>query len=67
MAYNNRGVANYYLKQYPAAVEDFTKAIELNPTWADAFANRAEAYRALGQEDNAEADEERAKELGGQN
>ena len=66
-AYNNRGLARNYLKQYPAAVKDFTKAIELAPTTAAYYLNRAEVYQALGQEDNAEADEERAKKLGGQN
>lgn len=66
-AYNNRGLARNYLKQYPAAVKDFTKAIELAPTTAAYYLNRAEVYQALGQEDNAKADEERAKKLGGQN
>ena len=64
MAYNNRGFVQYYLKQYPAAVKDFTLAIKYAPMTAAFYINRAKVYRALGQEDKAEADEERVKKLG---
>lgn len=32
-AYYNRGIANYERREYDKAVEDFSKSIELNPTF----------------------------------
>ena len=49
---------------YIQAVTDFTKAIELNPKYADAFNNRAVSYFALLEYDKAWADVHVAEELG---
>ena len=46
-----------------AAMDAYTKAIELNPTDADAYNNRGNAKDALGQHDAAVADLDRAIEL----
>ena len=46
-----------------SAVTDLTAAIELNPTDADAFAMRSEAYLQLGKEKLAESDRRKALEL----
>ena len=40
-------------KQSDKAIEDCSQAIQLNPGLADAFSNRASAYRAKGQYDRA--------------
>jgi tetratricopeptide (TPR) repeat protein len=32
-AYYNRGIVNYERREYNKAVEDFSKSIELNPTF----------------------------------
>ena len=42
-AYNNRGVAYLALKDYPAALADFSRAIQLSPT-AEAYNNRGNIY-----------------------
>ncbi len=46
-----------------AAISDFTEAIKLKPSMADAHINRAEAYLAGGQNAEAEADYIRAGEI----
>jgi tetratricopeptide (TPR) repeat protein len=33
----NRGVSYSALKDYPSAIKDFTKALELNPNYIDAY------------------------------
>ena len=39
--YYNRGTVKVPLKDYNAAIADFTKAIELDPNYTDAYYNRA--------------------------
>ncbi len=41
--YLNMGVVNYRLKNYPAAIADLKRAVQLNPS-ADAMHNLADAY-----------------------
>lgn len=41
---NNRGNAYYYKGQYDRAIEDYNKAIELNPNYTYAYYNRGLAY-----------------------
>ena len=61
--YNRHG-ADYYLKQqYKLAIADFTKAIELNPSFSGAFHNRGLAFRDEGQYASAILDFNRAIEL----
>ena len=38
--YNNRGYTNHVLRKYKAAIEDYSKAIELNPQDAIAYYNQ---------------------------
>ena len=63
VTYNNRGVAYHELKQYERAIEDFSKAIELNPNLADGYYNRGFTYHELKQYERAIEDYNKAIEL----
>ena len=64
-AYYNRGTAyGRDLGQYGKAIKDFDEAIRLNPHDADAYYNRGAAYAKLGQQEQADRDFAKAKELG---
>ena len=50
--------------EYDLAVEDLSKAIEINPGHGKAYFNRASVYEKLGKSDLAEKDLKKAKEAG---
>lgn len=52
----NRGNAYFDLGDYPHAIADYTEVIRLNPRFANAYANRALAYEAVGDRARAAAD-----------
>lgn len=62
--YNNRGNAYLGLKQYERAIQDYDKAIQLNPNYVNAIYWRGKCDEALGDEVKAQADFAKAKELG---
>ena len=45
------------------ALEDYTKAIQLKPDYVDAYNNRGNLYKAMGQQDKALADYDKAIQL----
>jgi len=51
------------LKQYERAIEDYNKAIEINPKYAGAYSNRGVAYRKLKQYAKEQEDYKKALEL----
>ncbi|GAC1353891.1 MAG: hypothetical protein NVS4B11_23340 [Ktedonobacteraceae bacterium] len=51
--YGNRGVAYRNLNDYQHAIEDFNRALQLDPPYAWAYGNRGITYRALRQHDKA--------------
>ena len=54
----------YYLKgEYDSAIVDYTKAIELNPDYAEAYNNRGVAYHLKKEYDSAIIDFSKAIEL----
>ena len=57
------GVQHTMLGEFDKAVADFTEAIRLDPTRPESYSDGAKAYRAFGEEDQAAADEQKAKEL----
>ncbi len=59
--YLKRGRLRFGLKDYEGAILDFTKAIELNPIYIPAFEERAKAYRAVGKNLLADADDKSAE------
>jgi tetratricopeptide (TPR) repeat protein len=61
--YNNRGLTYHTLKQYEAAIADFTHAIELDPADVKPYFNRGLTYHALRQHEVVLADYTRAIEL----
>jgi tetratricopeptide (TPR) repeat protein len=63
-AYNNRGIAYIWKKQYDLAVADFNKAIELDPNNGKAYNNRAIVYSYQGENDKARQDLKKAQSLG---
>jgi tetratricopeptide (TPR) repeat protein len=63
-AYNNRGIAYMWKKQYDNAVADFNKAIEFDPKNGKAYNNRAIVYSYQGETDKALKDLKKAKSLG---
>ena len=60
LAYNNRGIAYYDLKQYRRAIEDYDQVIRLDPKLALAYSNRGIAYGKLNQYQRAIRDYDRA-------
>lgn len=46
-AYHNRGVVRMQKKSYKKAIEDFNRAIEINPDYLNAYLNRGRAYKNL--------------------
>ena len=50
--------------QYEQAVQSYDEIIDLNPQDADAYYNRGIAYQGLGEDERAERDFQKAKELG---
>jgi tetratricopeptide (TPR) repeat protein len=64
-AFHYRGEVYYDGGQYDLAVNDWTRVIELDPTWTEglAYNNRADAYGALGKHDLAVADLTKALEI----
>jgi tetratricopeptide (TPR) repeat protein len=61
--HNDRGVALYFRKSYAGALKEFEKAIELDPTMAEAHSNTALCLTSLGKEDEAAASFKRALEI----
>jgi tetratricopeptide (TPR) repeat protein len=62
-AYANRGTAFLMKKEYHRAISDYTSALGLEPGLALVYRDRANAYRAIGDIDNARRDEQKAREL----
>ncbi len=60
VAYNDRGLAFEERGHPEKAIEDFTKAIILDPSYADAYWSRGKAYGKIGQADKAIEDYDRA-------
>ena len=66
VAFTNRGNAYMAGEQYELAIEDYTEAIRLDPSFAKAFNNRGTAYRTTGKLDLAMEDLNAAIRLGDQ-
>lgn len=63
IAYHNRASAYAKLKNYQAAIADFTLAIKLDPDYASAYFRRGAVYQQLKQYQKAIADSAKAVEL----
>lgn len=59
-AFNNRGVAYKFKGEYDRALEDYDRAILLNPGYANAYNNRGVIYRLRGEYDRAIKDYDEA-------
>ncbi|WFD36994.1 Small glutamine-rich tetratricopeptide repeat-containing protein 2 [Malassezia cuniculi] len=62
-ALKNEGNKFMSSKDYGAALDAYTKAIELNPTSPVFYSNRAAAYSQIGQHEEAIADARKAAEI----
>lgn len=62
--YNDRGLENYLAERLPQAVSDFTKALELDPNFAETHYNLGSLYEDLRDFDRARS-EYRLAMLGG--
>ena len=63
-AYNNRGIAYCEKGDYPKAIADFTRVVEIDPKNGKGFNNRAVAHWLKGEPDHALQDLTRAQGLG---
>ena len=63
-AYANRGLAWSMLDQHQKAIEDYTKALELNHQDGDTYYLRGISYKALSKKAEACADLNKSSELG---
>ncbi|WP_044034478.1 tetratricopeptide repeat protein, partial [Microcystis aeruginosa] len=62
-AYNNRGNLYYNQQKYDLALSDYSKAIELNPNFAEAYNNRGVLYSYQQKYELALADFNKAIEI----
>ena len=62
--YLDRGNAHHALGYREPALKDYSEAIRLNPEFAEAYANRAVVYVELADTTAADADADRARDLG---
>ena len=53
MYYHGRGLAKYKSKMYKEAIDDFDKAIDLNPEFIESYYSRSFPKMALKQYDSA--------------
>lgn len=67
VAYNNRGNIYFCSNNFTQAMNDFNKAIEINPWYADAYNNRGEAYNSVGKYAMAISDLNKTIELNPKN
>ena len=59
----NRGIVKSSQQKYDAGIEDFTKALEINPTYLHAIIQRGAAHWEMRRYDEAIADFRRANEV----
>ena len=59
----SRGIERYGEEKYQEAIDQFTKAIALDPNYSEAWERRAEAYAQLGRPQQAEDDRRHLKGL----
>ena len=62
--YYNRGLVHAKKGELKLAIENYTKAIELKPDYADAYYRRSKAWLHLGETEKAKADMKIASRLG---
>ena len=62
-AHSGKAFANQQKKDYGKAIEEYSRAIELEPENATLYTLRGNSYKALKQNDLAEADYAKAEEL----
>ena len=62
--YYFRGWAYAYSRKFDKAIDDYNRVIKLKPGHAGAWYNRGLAYKYLGKTTRAEADMDKARELG---
>lgn len=62
-AFLERGDIYLQKSDLARAIEDFTEAIRLDPNYYEAYERRAKAFRSLGDNLNAQKDEDKAREL----
>jgi len=67
LRYFESGNDKFAAKDYYGAISDFTKAIELNPNYTDAYSNRGISKENLGDLNGACADWKKAAALGHKN
>lgn len=59
----SRGMERFEEKKYQEAIDQFTKAISLDPNYAEAWERRAESFAQMGRSDRAEDDRRHLKGL----
>ncbi|RZL36073.1 MAG: tetratricopeptide repeat protein [Pedobacter sp.] len=62
--YNNIGVSYYMLQKYDKAIEQYKKALQINPNHADSRNNLGMTFEVLGKKDEAAAEYKKACDLG---
>jgi tetratricopeptide (TPR) repeat protein len=62
--YNNRGWDFYQKKDYDKAISDYNEYIKLSPNEGDGYYRRGMCYQKLGKNAKAQADFDKAKQLG---